>query len=276
MNISRVLTVGIATVAALASAASLPIPTDAAPTVGLIKASGPAVYYSAENGKRYVFPTERTFASWYADFSGLQVVSDTELASYPLGGNVTYRPGVRMVKLMTDPKVYAVDRGGTLRWVASESVAAALYGPNWNQQIDDLSDAFFVNYRVGAAITSPADFNPSGARAAAPTISVDLGLTAMTTPVVQVVTVEADDQGLYPSSVVVMSGTPVRLTFKVRSTGVYSGGLTFRSALFSDVQAPPGGIAVVEFTPQIKMIYSLSSYWPASNVLKATGSIVVQ
>ena len=120
----------------------------------LIKsASLPAVYYCGKDGKRYVFVNDKAYFSWYADFSGVQIVSDTTLATIALGGNITYRPGVRMVKVMSDPKVYAVARGGVLRWVGSEAIATRLYGANWNQQIDDIADSFFVNYHVGASIT---------------------------------------------------------------------------------------------------------------------------
>ena len=42
---------------------------------------------------------------------------------------------------------------GVLRWVTSEAVAVALYGPNWNQMIDDVNVAFFVTYTIGDPIT---------------------------------------------------------------------------------------------------------------------------
>ncbi len=112
-----------------------------------------AVYYCGRDGKRYVFPNEKTFYTWYDDFSSLVVLTDAELAAIPLGGNATYKPGVRMVKIQTDPKVYAIARGGLLRWVQTEAVARALYGDDWNQKIDDVSDAFFVNYTIGDPIT---------------------------------------------------------------------------------------------------------------------------
>ena len=120
----------------------------------LIKGSQAAVYYCANDGKRYVFPNEKVYFTWYADFSGVLVISDAELAAIPVGGNVTYRPGSRLVKITTDPKVYAVYHGGILRWVTTEDLAASLYGPDWNTKIDDISDAFFVNYTVGTPITS--------------------------------------------------------------------------------------------------------------------------
>lgn len=100
-------------------------------------------------GRRYVFPNQKTFKTWFSDFSSVIVISDAEMAAIPLAGNVTYKPGVRMVKIQTDPKVYALARGGLLRWVMNEAVAVRLYGPEWNTLIDDVSDAFFVNYAVG-------------------------------------------------------------------------------------------------------------------------------
>jgi len=111
-----------------------------------------AVYYCGLNGRRYVFPNPGTFKSWYANFANITIVDAATLASIPLGDNVTYRPGVKMIKVQTDPKVYAVDKDGTLHWVPTESAAAALYGPFWNQMIDDVSDAFFTDYTVGAPI----------------------------------------------------------------------------------------------------------------------------
>lgn len=128
-------------------------PSSSCPSDTLVKGSGPAVYYCGQDGKRYVFPNEKTYFTWYADFSTVTTISDAALASVMIGGNVTYRPGVRMIKINTDPKVYAVAKGGTLRWVSSEAIAASLYGSNWNAKIDDLSDAFFVNYTTGAPIT---------------------------------------------------------------------------------------------------------------------------
>ncbi|MBU0624777.1 hypothetical protein KKF05_00355 [Patescibacteria group bacterium] len=114
--------------------------------------SSSGVYYCGVDGKRYVFPNQKTHDTWYSGFSGVIELSDAELAAVPLGGNVTYRPGVRMVKIQTDPKVYAVAAGGVLRWVKTEAAAERLYGSNWNQMIDDVPDAFFVNYVVGEAI----------------------------------------------------------------------------------------------------------------------------
>lgn len=135
-----------------------------------------AVYYLGSNGKRYVFPNEKTFSTWYSNFSGVQVVSSTEMSSYPIGGNVTYRPGVKMIKITTDPKVYAVGSNGTLHWITDGSIAQAIFGSSWTSMIDDVSDAFFVNYSVGSDINAASDYNRQAQMDDATTINEDKNL----------------------------------------------------------------------------------------------------
>lgn len=150
----------------------------------LIKASGPSVYYYGADNKRYVFPTEKTYFTWYAGFDGVRTISDAELGAITIGGNVTHRPGVKLVKITTDPKVYAVDANGTLRWVQSETLAITLFGTQWNKMVDDIPDAFFVNYRLGQPLVSASDYVPGAVRDAASSINVDkrLGVSPAPTP----------------------------------------------------------------------------------------------
>lgn len=156
-----------------------PLATFAAPAPGeLVKGSGPAVYYYAADGKRYVFPNEKTYFTWYSNFDGVVTVTDAELAAIPLGKNITYRPGTRMLKIESDPKVYAVGKNGLLRWVETEPLAESLYGSNWAGQIDDISVAFFTSYTLGPSIDHPSDFNPTDAKNASMTIQQDRSLTA--------------------------------------------------------------------------------------------------
>lgn len=137
-----------------------------------------AVYYLGADGKRYVFPNEKTYKTWYDDFSSVQSISQTEMESYPIGGNVTYRPGVKMVKITTDPKVYVVAKNGTLRWVKSEAVARDLYGDNWNKMIDDVPDPFFVNYTISDDdVDDASEYDKDAEKAGSPTINEDKGLT---------------------------------------------------------------------------------------------------
>ncbi len=120
----------------------------------LIKASGPTVYYYASDMKRYVFPNEATFFSWFPDFSSVKTITDAELAAVSLGGNLTIRPGTKLVKITTDPKVYAIAPGGVLRWIESESIATSLYGSAWARRVVDVPDSYFTNYTTGPSLST--------------------------------------------------------------------------------------------------------------------------
>jgi hypothetical protein len=107
-----------------------------------------AVYWVGPDEKRHAFPNERIYFSWYQDFSAVKTITAEELASYPLGKNVLYRPGSRMIKIPSVPEVYAVEPFGRLRNIPSEAVAEQLYGEDWNQQIDDIDISFFFDYTI--------------------------------------------------------------------------------------------------------------------------------
>ncbi|MCR4311810.1 MAG: cupredoxin domain-containing protein, partial [Candidatus Uhrbacteria bacterium] len=107
-----------------------------------------AVYYMGADGFRYVFPNDKAYFTWYTDFDDVVWITDAELAVIQIGGNVTYKPGSKMIKINTDPKVYYVGHNGDLYSVASEASAASLFGSNWNQQIHDVPDGFFGNYTI--------------------------------------------------------------------------------------------------------------------------------
>lgn len=132
-----------------------------------------AVYYYGGDKQRHAFPNEKTYFTWYNDFSGILEVTPEFMASIQLGRNVTYRPGIRMVKFATLPKVYAVSQHRTLRWVANEEMASTLYGPEWNKNVHDINDVFFNDYRFGADISSAADYRPSVEASLAQTIDAN-------------------------------------------------------------------------------------------------------
>ena len=117
------------------------------------------LYYVADDDKRYVFPNAKIFNSWFSDFSGVEELSQDDLQNLPLGGNVRYRPGVLLVKITTDPKVYAVGNNGQLHWVMTEALALALYGEDWNILVDDVPDSFFTDYEVSDPIDDESDYD---------------------------------------------------------------------------------------------------------------------
>lgn len=112
------------------------------------------VYYCGRDGGRYLFQNESTFFSWYDDFSTVQYVTTEEMGEIPLRGTVTYKPGTYMIKLLSVPKVYAIARNGTMRWIPTETIARSLYGENWASLVRDLPDGFFPAYEIGEDITS--------------------------------------------------------------------------------------------------------------------------
>lgn len=160
------------------------LPSGVYPHMLVKRAGNSAVYYIGRNGYRYTFPNQKVFLSWYTALDlkatnkgGLVVtIADSTLASMPLGGNVTYRPGTKMVKFIDNPKVYAVDSNGLLRWVTTAQVATDLYGSAWVSQVEDIADSFFVNYRMGSDITSASMFNPTSAKNNAANVSLDKSL----------------------------------------------------------------------------------------------------
>jgi hypothetical protein len=120
----------------------------------LIKMNGLSTVYYYTGGKRYVFPNQSTYMSWYPNFSGVKVISQSELEGYPLGANVTVRPGTYLVKITTNPNVYAVEPGGKLRSIVSEANASSLWGANWAKKVIDVADSFFTNYTITTPLTA--------------------------------------------------------------------------------------------------------------------------
>lgn len=174
----------------------------------LIKGSRDTVYYYASNGKRFVFPNSKTYFTWYKDFSTVKQIPDGLLSTIPLGGNVTYRPGYKMVKVTTDPQVYVVDQGGFLRHVGSQQLAETLYGIAWKNQIDDVPDAFFTNYKYGTPIQTASDYNPQNVMTLTPNIAIDKQLDATKVGI----SIGSVDNGFVPASTTVKKGTTVTWT----------------------------------------------------------------
>ncbi len=179
------------------------------------------VYYFGPDGHRYVFPNDKTYFTWYTDFSTVKTVPDTMLQTIPLGrSNITYRPGYKMVKIDTDPKTYAVDQGGVLRWVKTEELAITLFGINWNNRIDDIPDPFFINYRVGTPIETADQYKVQDILTSTPTIAIDkqFDLTQAT------ITIGTATNGFVPSTLTVKAGDTVVWTNSDIVTHAVSGG----------------------------------------------------
>lgn len=123
-----------------------------------------AVYYYGSDCRRHAFPNSKVYFTWYADFSRVSEVLPSVMSAMPLGENVVYHYGTRLVKFTTVNKVYAVARGGILRWVTNETVAKALYGTDWGHRIDDIADSFYGNYTFGTDIQTTNDYSVTDGR----------------------------------------------------------------------------------------------------------------
>jgi len=147
----------------------------------LFKESGStAVYYLGTDGKRHVFPTQAIYFSWYSGFSSIKTVSHGTVTLAPLGGNVIAKPGTNLIQFVSmdtpfrvlDPKIYALEASGQLRWVTSASAASALYGADWEKKIIAVPEVFRTNYIEGGSnINSASDYSKSSVEASARTIS---------------------------------------------------------------------------------------------------------
>lgn len=154
-------------------------PMTEVPRSAVIKTNSTTLYWYGKDGKRYVFPNERTYRTWFTLGDACPVirqVSREDLAAIPIGGNVTYHPGLRLLKLATDPTIYAVGKGGIARKFARESVIAQIFGSSWKSAVDVIPDVFFVNYTIGPEIINRADYVKAQQYQSAKTIDEDKGL----------------------------------------------------------------------------------------------------
>lgn len=205
--------IGLVTVAGIAFAFSSIVPSAGAATVydledieagDLIRGeSYSAVYYYGMDGFRYVFPNDKTYFTWYDNFDDVKWISDSDLADVQIGGNVTYRPGVKMIKITSDNTVYVVAGGGEIKSIPSEEVAEELYGSSWNTMIDDVADGFFSNYTLGSALEFASSFSVSGETADAFSIDADKGLMSY-------YTITVTESGFSPSELTIDAGRAVR------------------------------------------------------------------
>lgn len=85
-------------------------------------------------------------------------------------------------------------------------------------------------------------------------------------PAAQSFTIHADDAGADLTNLAVQQGTKVTITFAVSATGVYYGGLDFRSSVLNTGTIKPGESKTISFTADSS--FTFTPYWPASNVKK--------
>lgn len=99
-----------------------------------------------------------------------------------------------------------------------------------------------------------------------------------TQPTTQEFAFETDDAGYYKdgqkvTSIPVVKGNTVKITFNLRTQGIYSGGAEYRGCGTQSPSAPPGGTTSMQFTASSTC--TITAYWPSSGVAKASFQVVV-
>jgi hypothetical protein len=111
------------------------------------------IYYIDENNERRPFLDTNSFFTYADSFDEVVWVTDATLPTMTLGAPMLPKVGVVLVKIQSDPKVYAIDTGDVLRWVPTEEVAISLYGSAWADYVIDLESTTFARFSVGDDMT---------------------------------------------------------------------------------------------------------------------------
>lgn len=139
------------------------------------------VFVYAADGKRYTFPTDKVYFSWFKDWSFVKTIPDAQLGAMTIGGTIAYRPGTQLIKIATDPKVYALEPNGSLRWIETGAIAQALWGANWGARVHDVDPTIFPYvYKISASSLNTATY-PVGSlvRLGADYFLIGAGMTKM-------------------------------------------------------------------------------------------------
>ncbi len=110
----------------------------------------PAVYYVGASSTRSLFPNADTFWTWnkgsWKD-QQIQVVTTSTLEKLTSGPNIKVRPGVKLIKFDNSPDtIYAVRPNGKLCKLADKTVAAMLFGADWEKKVILIQGSFEADY----------------------------------------------------------------------------------------------------------------------------------
>ena len=124
-----------------------------------------SVYYVDENHERFVFWDTNTFFTWSDSWDDIVWVTDATLPTLTLGDVMLPQPGVTLVKIQSDPKVYAIDVDSDgnylLRWIPTEEIAITLYGESWADYVIDLDSTVFSKFETGEDMSESDDVDTS-------------------------------------------------------------------------------------------------------------------
>ncbi|MFA6130869.1 MAG: DUF2817 domain-containing protein [Patescibacteria group bacterium] len=110
------------------------------------------VYYVTDDYGRRPFIDEETYFTWQESFATLKSVTDATLTTLTIAGPMLPKPGVKLVKIESDPRVYEVLENEkdpyrpSLRWISSEAEATERFGSWWKWNIVDVPVTTFARF----------------------------------------------------------------------------------------------------------------------------------
>ena len=110
-------------------------------------------YYIGADKKRYVFPNEGTYKSWFGDLKVQEMKTIEDVTDITLGGNVTYRPGSKILQTESVSEMFFIAPGAVLREITKD-MANEIYGNDWEDYIEEIENRYFTNYKIGKPITN--------------------------------------------------------------------------------------------------------------------------
>lgn len=106
------------------------------------------VYYISTDRKRHPLYDAQTYFTWQDSFDSIAWVTDATLSTLTLGEPLLPKSGVVLVKLVSDPSVYAIEQSA-LRLISSEQIAIDTYGSDWADYVIDLTPTLFEHFTSG-------------------------------------------------------------------------------------------------------------------------------
>jgi subtilisin family serine protease len=138
-----------------------PTELDGVLTGDFIKApSFSSVYLIDDEGGRRAFINDAAYFTHSDSFGEITDVLDGDLSVFAVTGLALPRPGVVLVKIASDPRVYLLEDNPAdpyaprIRAIDTEAIAIVMYGENWADYIIDIEPTFFTKFTPGTVVSA--------------------------------------------------------------------------------------------------------------------------
>jgi len=112
------------------------------------------IYFVDENNLRHPFWNTNVFFTYADSWDEVVWVTDATLPTMELGDPMLPLGLTVLVKIQSEPKVYAQEFFSFLRLIPDESTAEFLYGDNWSDYVIDLEPTVFSHFTLGEEMTT--------------------------------------------------------------------------------------------------------------------------